>query len=139
MVNKRTILESGGLIKTMVLWAVLGFSGAFATPINVNTATQSELEGIKGIGPSKAKMIIAQRVEGGYFEDAKDFQKRVRGIGKKTIEKMMNNGLTIESVDSIGKPDGSRDKHGSRANRRASRSKENPRNVSEPTWSNHQN
>ncbi len=46
MIKKRTILESGGLIKTMVLWAVLGFSGAFATPINVNTATQSELEGI---------------------------------------------------------------------------------------------
>lgn len=73
MIKKRTILESGGLIKTMVLWAVLGFSGAFATPINVNTATQSELEGIKGIGPSKAKMIIAERAEGGYFEDAKEF------------------------------------------------------------------
>ena len=34
-----------------------------ASPINVNTATQSELESIKGIGPAKAKTIIAERVD----------------------------------------------------------------------------
>ena len=138
MIKKRTILESGGLIKTMVLWAVLGFSGAFATPINVNTATQSELEGIKGIGPSKAKMIIAERAEGGYFEDAKDFQKRVRGVGKKSVEKMMGNGLAIEPVDLMGQPS-SKDKKASRASRRGSRNRENPRNPSDTAWSSHQN
>jgi DNA uptake protein ComE-like DNA-binding protein len=36
----------------------LGASAAFASPINVNTATQTELESIKGIGPSKAKTIF---------------------------------------------------------------------------------
>ena len=122
----------------MVLWAVLGFSDAFAAPINVNTATQSELEGIQGIGPSKAKMIITEKAKGGYFEDTKDFQKRVRGVGKKSVEKMMGNGLAIEPVDLMGQPS-SKDKKASRASRRGSRNRENPRNPSDAAWSSHQN
>jgi competence protein ComEA len=63
----------------------LGASAVFASPINVNTATQTELESIKGIGPSKAKTIIAERLDGGHFQDANDLQKRVRGIGMKSV------------------------------------------------------
>ena len=58
---------------------------ANASPINVNTATQTELESIKGIGPAKAKTIIAERLDGGHFQDANDLQKRVRGIGMKSV------------------------------------------------------
>ena len=64
-----------------VLVALGSLGVALAEPVNVNTATQSELESIKGIGPSKAKTIIAERLDGGHFQDANDLQKRVRGIG----------------------------------------------------------
>ncbi len=79
---------------------------ARALPVNVNTATQSELEGIKGIGSSKAKIIIAERLDGGHFQDAYDFQKRVRGVGLKSFEKMVDSGLTIETPNSFLDPIG---------------------------------
>lgn len=83
--------------------AIFPFS-AIASPINVNTATQTELESIKGIGPAKAKTIIAERLDGGHFQDANDLQKRVRGIGMRSVEKMVDNGLTIEAPSSFGSP-----------------------------------
>ena len=96
-----------------VLLAIGGSGIAAAEPINVNTATQSELESIKGIGPSKAKTIIAERLDGGHFQDANDLQKRVRGIGMKSVEKMVDNGLTIEAPGSFREPNGKTKKEGS--------------------------
>ena len=75
----------------------VGLSDAMASPVNVNSASQSELESIKGLGPSKARAIISEREDGGFYRDANDLQKRVRGIGMKSVEKMVDNGLTIES------------------------------------------
>lgn len=72
-------------------------SDAIASPVNVNSASQSELESIKGLGPSKARAIISEREDGGFYRDANDLQQRVRGIGMKSVEKMVDNGLTIES------------------------------------------
>jgi competence protein ComEA len=110
------------LLKSLVFSVFVAVSGlAAASPINVNTATQSELESIKGIGPSKAKTIIAERLDGGHFQDANDLQKRVRGIGMKSVEKMVDNGLTIEAPSSFREPHGRTNKEGSRASRRGSR------------------
>ena len=99
------------ILSTMLYLGSLGM--ASAEPINVNTATQSELESIKGIGPAKAKTIIAERLDGGHFQDANDLQKRVRGIGMKSVEKMVDNGLTIESPSSFREPHGKTKKEGS--------------------------
>jgi len=110
------------LLKSLVFSVFVAVSGlATASPINVNTATQSELESIKGIGPSKAKTIIAERLDGGHFQDANDLQKRVRGIGMKSVEKMVDNGLTIEAPSSFREPHGRTNKEGSKASRRGSR------------------
>ena len=38
----------------------VGLSDAMASPVNVNSASQSELESIKGLGPSKARAIISE-------------------------------------------------------------------------------
>jgi competence ComEA-like helix-hairpin-helix protein len=111
------------LMRSTALSAVLAFAslGATASPINVNTATQSELESIKGIGPSKAKTIITERLDGGHFQDANDLQKRVRGIGMRSVEKMVDNGLTIEAPSSFREPNGRTQKEGGASNRRNSR------------------
>jgi len=110
------------LLKSLVFSVFVAVSGlAAASPINVNTATQSELESIKGIGPSKAKTIIAERLDGGHFQDANDLQKRVRGIGMKSVEKMVDNGLTIEAPSSFREPHGRTNKEGPKASRRGSR------------------
>lgn len=120
------------LLKSLVFSVFVAVSGlAAASPVNVNTATQSELESIKGIGPSKAKTIIAERLDGGHFQDANDLQKRVRGIGMKSVEKMVDNGLTIEAPSSFREPHGRTNKEGSKASRRGSRGQSGSRHPAD--------
>ncbi|MCX7845154.1 MAG: helix-hairpin-helix domain-containing protein [Dictyoglomaceae bacterium] len=55
--------------------------------ININFATEKELESLPGIGPSLAKRIIEYREQKGPFKDLKDLEK-VKGIGEKKIEQI---------------------------------------------------
>ena len=48
--------------------------------MNINTASQSELDGLPGIGPSIAQRIIEYREENGNFQKIEDLQ-NVKGIG----------------------------------------------------------
>ncbi len=73
--------KSAILMMALALSLPFGLSKVEASPVNVNTASQSELESIRGLGPSKAKAIIAEREKGGAFYDSYDLQSRVRGIG----------------------------------------------------------
>lgn len=128
------------LLKSLLFAAMIVVSGlSAASPVNVNTATQSELESIKGIGPSKAKTIIAERLDGGHFQDANDLQKRVRGIGMKSVEKMVDNGLTIEAPSSFREPNGRTNKEGSSVSRRGSRGQNSSRNNPDRTEPNRRN
>jgi competence protein ComEA len=51
-------------------------------PINLNTATQEQLETLPGIGPSLAEAIIAERDRRGGFRSVNELRD-VRGIGDK--------------------------------------------------------
>jgi len=55
--------------------------------ININLASQSQLESIPGIGPVKAKSILEYRESNGLFQDLSDLI-LVKGIGEKTLENM---------------------------------------------------
>ena len=62
-----------------------GASSSETDKINLNHATQSELETLNGIGPSKAEAIISYREENGLFQTVEDVLE-VSGIGEKTLE-----------------------------------------------------
>lgn len=53
--------------------------------VNINTATQTELETLPGIGPSTALKIITYREENGKFKKVEDIQ-NVPGIGGMKFE-----------------------------------------------------
>ena len=55
--------------------------------VNLNTATEAELQTISGIGQKRAQDIIAYREEKGKFQSV-DELKNVSGIGQKTLEKL---------------------------------------------------
>ncbi|MHB1023480.1 MAG: ComEA family DNA-binding protein [Acidobacteriaceae bacterium] len=61
-------------------------SSAFAA-VNINSATQSELEAVKGLGPAKAKAIIAYREAHGNFKSLDDLD-NVKGFGRASVEKL---------------------------------------------------
>lgn len=55
--------------------------------INLNKATQTELETLPGIGPSTAEKIIAYRKENGNFKNIEDIM-NVNGIGESKYNKI---------------------------------------------------
>lgn len=55
------------------------------TLVNINEATQTELETLPGIGPSTALKIISYRKENGKFSSIEDI-KNVSGIGENKFE-----------------------------------------------------
>lgn len=57
--------------------------------VNINTATQVELESVTGIGPSTALKIIKYREENGKFKTIEDI-KNVSGIGNAKFETIKN-------------------------------------------------
>lgn len=55
--------------------------------INLNTASEMELQTLTGIGTSKAAAIIRYRTENGPFKSIEEL-KNISGIGAKTYEKL---------------------------------------------------
>ena len=76
-----------------LLGSLLGLIGMMVLPafaaVNINTATQSELEAIRGLGPAKAKAIISYRDANGGFKSLDELDK-VKGFGKASIEKLQS-------------------------------------------------
>ena len=58
-----------------------------SSKVNINTASQTELETLNGIGPSTALKIINYREENGDFEKIEDI-KNVPGIGEAKFENL---------------------------------------------------
>lgn len=57
--------------------------------VNINTASETELQTLSGIGPKKAADIIAYREANGSFAAIEDL-KQVSGIGDKTFEALQD-------------------------------------------------
>jgi len=55
--------------------------------MDLNRASEGELDGLPGIGPSKAKAIVAYRQEHGGFRSVEELL-NVKGIGPKVLEKL---------------------------------------------------
>ena len=75
-----------------LLMALFTFA-AFAA-VDVNKATQAELDAIKGIGPGIAGKILDERKKGS-FKDWTDLVDRVKGVGEGNAAKFSAEGLTV--------------------------------------------
>jgi len=75
-----------------VLFALIAAT-AFAA-VDVNKATQAELDSIKGIGPAIATKILDERKKGN-FKDWPDLVGRVSGVGDGNAAKFSAEGLTV--------------------------------------------
>ena len=74
--------------KLLALFFALMLSIAAFAGVNLNTASEKELKKLPGIGKVTAKAIVAERDANGDFASLKDLSKRVKGVGKKTVQKL---------------------------------------------------
>ena len=88
------------MMKSLLRWA-LGLTVVMSFPLlaalDINTAKQSELESIRGVGPVKAKAIIDYRAAKGPFKTLEELD-NVRGFGKASIEKLRTELVVVQSV-----------------------------------------
>ena len=78
---------------TLIATLLLATTAAFAA-VDVNTATEAELDGIKGIGPGLSGRILEER-KSAPFKDWADFIGRVGGVGNKSAVNFSKEGLTV--------------------------------------------
>jgi competence protein ComEA len=62
--------------------------------VDINQATEAELDSVKGLGPSSTARILKERASG-PFKDWADFMRRVKGIKPRIATKLSDNGLTV--------------------------------------------
>jgi competence protein ComEA len=79
--------------KILAFFAAMAVFAAFAA-VDVNKATEAELDGVKGIGPVTSKAIMAERKKGD-FKSWEDFVGRVKGVGDTNAAKFSSEGLTV--------------------------------------------
>ena len=75
--------------------ATLAWTGS-AGAVDLNTATLDQLQGIRGIGPKTAQIILDERSRGGRYLSFADLSDRVRGIGPRRALALQSAGLTID-------------------------------------------
>lgn len=62
--------------------------------IDINHASEAQLDGIKGIGPATSQRILAARAQR-PFEHWQDLMARIKGLGAATATRWSQQGLTV--------------------------------------------
>ena len=84
------------LKKILAVVAMLYAAACFAA-VDVNKATEAELDSVKGIGPAISTRILDERKKGN-FKDWNDFVVRIKGVGEGNAAKFSSAGLTVNGA-----------------------------------------
>ena len=78
----------------LALMGGLALPGGNAHALDVNQADASQLQTMRGIGPSMAQRILTERERNGPFATLDALRERVRGIGEKKLQSLREAGLS---------------------------------------------
>jgi competence protein ComEA len=93
------------MIRKLITIALATFALSAFAAVDVNQASQAELESVKGIGPGLSGKIMAAR-QGSSFKDWTDFVDRVSGIGPGNAGRFSQAGLTVGGKAYVAGADG---------------------------------
>ena len=78
--------------KTLALFVLCMCNSVWA--LDINQASEAELDGLRGLGPAFTRRVLAQR-DIRPFTDWPDLMHRVSGMGRVTAGKLADQGLTV--------------------------------------------
>lgn len=81
--------------RRLLLLAWLPLAVSAQKLLELNTATQAQLESLAGVGPDLAERLLKAR-DARVFEDWADLRRRVSGIGPKLARHLSDQGLRIQ-------------------------------------------
>jgi competence protein ComEA len=79
-------------------------AGSSTAVVNINTATQAQLESLPGLGAKAAERILEYRQKNGQFKRVEDLM-NVKGIGEKSFLKLKPRLTVTEKAAPSGGPD----------------------------------
>lgn len=85
------------MLKKVIASTALFLAMTAMAAVDINKATEAELDSIKGIGPATSQVIVSERKKGD-FKDWSDLLLRVKGIGEARATKLSAEGLTVGGV-----------------------------------------
>ena len=83
--------------RQLTVLAVFALFSTCALALDVNQATEAQLDSVKGLGPSSTGRILQARATG-PFKDWADLMTRVKGIKASTATKLSAEGLTVNGA-----------------------------------------
>jgi competence protein ComEA len=89
------VLRTDQRMRHFILFFSLLANPAWA--LDVNQATEAELDGLRGLGPAFTRRLMRER-DIRNFTDWSDLMRRVSGMGRATAEKLSAQGLTVQGM-----------------------------------------
>ena len=87
--------------KIIAFLACMHLALAFAG-VDVNQASEADLDGVKGLGPATTRLILAERQKAD-FKSWADLISRVKGLGQNSAAKLSEAGLSVGGVSYMPK------------------------------------
>ena len=85
------------MLKKILAVLVMLYATLAMAAVDVNKATEAQLDSVKGIGPVTSKLIMSERKKGD-FKSWEDFIERVKGVGDDRAAKLSAEGLTVNGA-----------------------------------------
>ncbi len=79
------------------VWLLLPMAALASSPLDINTATEADLDSLKGVGPATTARVLAERKKGEFASWA-DLMSRVKGIKNPAAAKLSAQGLTVNGL-----------------------------------------
>lgn len=92
-----SLIEGGTVLKRIfaLLWAMGWLGMAWAQTLDLNQASEMELDGLKGVGPVLTREIMTQRQKA-PFKDWTDASRRVKGMGPQKASSLSAQGVRVQ-------------------------------------------
>lgn len=85
------------MFKSLLAIALALSATAVLAAVDVNTASQAELESLQGIGPALSSRILDERKKA-LFKDWSDLTERIKGLGPGHAVKLSKAGMTVNGA-----------------------------------------